>query len=558
MPVWNATYQVRDFVQFVEGFAAEDESGRPIDARKVQPSRWELEAKPGDDVRVRYEVVVNRPGPFDSYAGADYASLNLGQILIYPVEQRRGPFSLRFRHKPRPWWVALTLESQGGRYRAASYDELIDTPVLLADFNETTFTFSGRPIRIVSHGDQTKYDGRELSEVARKVISAASEIMGDVPFPAYLFVYHFIEGPAGGMEYRNGTSIHLPSSCGPCELDVLTAHELFHAWNVKRIRPASLEPIDFTQPNVTPTLWFCEGVTSAYAQYILLKSGLSDESRFLDHVTQLITEYEKRPASRVQTVEESSIETWLERYTDYQRPNRSVSYYLSGEIIGHLMDLTIRHYSANERSLDDVMRVLNQQYAQRGRFFKDASAIERLASESAGRDLTEEFAEWLRAPGPFRWDRYLAFAGYRLETAHRSKVKLGMTLTADKHDRPTVRSVEAHGVAARAGFEAGDRLVALDGTSLRLPLPEAVKMLGSTPGQFTVEVDRDGHPRQLKVRPLAGDTVSYRIVEDPAASPRQKEVRRGWIERRVAAPMAYPSPSARFDARLGERLGSAR
>jgi len=556
MPIWNATYQVRDFVQFVEGFTVEDEGGQPVEARKVLPSRWRLEVKSGAEVRVRYEVLANRPGPFDSYAGADYASLNLGQILIYPVGQRRGPFSLRFRHKPRAWRAALALASHGGRYRAASYDELIDTPVLLAEFNETTFTHSGRPIRIVSHGDQSKYDGRELSDVARKVIAAATEIMGDVPFPSYLFVYHFIEGPAGGMEYRNGTSIHLPASCGTCELAPLTAHELFHAWNVKRIRPASLEPVDFTQPNVTPTLWFSEGVTSAYAQYILLKSGLTDESHFLDHVTRLITEYERRPASRAQTVEEASIETWLERYADYQRPERSVSYYLSGEIVGHLMDLTIRHYSDNKRSLDDVMRALNEQYAQRGRFFEDASAIQRLASEAAGRDLSEEFSEWLRTPGPFRWDRYLAFAGYRLETSHLGEVELGMSLTADEDKRVKVRSVEADGVAARAGFQAGDHLLALDGGPLTLSVPEAVKMLGSAPGQFTVEVDRDGHPRQLKVRPLPGDTVSYRIVEDPAASPRQKELRGGWIERRVAREMPYPSPSARLGTGLGAGLGT--
>ena len=546
MPVWSATYQVRDFVQFVEGFSIEDKAGAAVEVRKVRPSRWKLNTEPGAEIRVRYDVLANRPGPFDSYVGADYASLNLGQVLVYPVEERRGPFSLRFRHKPRPWRAALTLASRGGRYHAASYDELIDTPVLVGEFDETAFTYSGRPIRIVSHGDRNKYDLRELSQVARKVISAATEIMDDVPFPSYLFVYHFVEGPAGGMEYRNGTSIYLPSSCGTCKLEALTAHELFHAWNVKRIRPASLEPIDFTQPNVTPTLWFSEGVTSAYAQYILLKGGLTDEPDFLEHVAKLITEYEKRPASRTQSVEEASIETWLERYSDYRRPERSVSYYLSGEIVGHLMDLTIRHYSANKRSLDDVMRALNEEYAQRGRFFEDAAAIERLASEAAGRDLAEDFTEWLRTPGPFHWDRYLAFAGYRLEADHQNKVELGMNLAADNENRPKVRSVEANGLAARAGFRAGDRLLALDGEPLDVPVRQAARMLGSTRGPFKVEVDRDGRRRHIEIRPLPGDTVKYRIVEDPAASPLQKAVRRGWINRTVREETPPASPSARL------------
>ena len=546
MPVWNATYQVRDFVRFVEGLSVGDQDGAPIAVQRIRPSRWRVRAEPDTEVRVRYEVLVNRPGPFGSYAGEDYASLNLAQILIYPVGQRGAPFSLRFRHKPRRWRAALTLESRGGRFRAASYDELIDTPVLLAEFDETAFTYSGRSIRIVSHGDKGKYNPRELSGIARKVVSTASEIMADVPFLSYLFVYHFIEGPAGGMEYSNGTSIHLPASCGTCSLEELTAHEFFHTWNVKRIRPRSLEPVDFTRPNVTPTLWFSEGVTSAYAQYILLKSGLTTESEFLDRLSNLITEYAKRPASRSQSVEEASIEAWLERYEDYRRPERSVSYYLSGELVGHLMDLTIRHYTANERSLDDVMRSLNERYAKRGRFFEDAEAIEQLASEAAGRDLSDEFQEWIRTPGPFRWNHYLSYAGYRIETSHREQVDLGLVLEPDAQDHARVASVAPEGLAARAGFQPGDQLMALNGKPLPAPVRDVVRMLGNASGHFTVKVDREGRGHHLKVQPSAGDTVEYRIVEDRMASPLQRAIRKGWIERTVREPSPKVNPSARL------------
>ena len=352
MPVWNATYQVRDFVQYVEGFRVMGKADGAISTKKLTPSRWRVNNTERGPIRVRYKVRATRPGPFGAYAGKDYVSLNLAQVLVYPVSYRRAPFSLRFRNEPRGWRTALALDSHGGRFRAASYDELIDTPVLLGDFEDTKFSYSGRPIRVVAHGGKGSYDIGELAETARVIVETASNTMNDVPFLSYLFVYHFNEGPGGGMEYRNGTSIQIPPSCTSCDPKALTAHELFHAWNVKRIRPQSLEPIDFTKPNRTPSLWFAEGVTSAYAQYILLKSGISGESRFLDHFSKLITRYERTPAGRSQSVEEASVEAWLERYSDYRRPDRSVSYYLSGEIVGHLLgshDSPLQRQSAQPR-----------------------------------------------------------------------------------------------------------------------------------------------------------------------------------------------------------------
>jgi len=544
MPVWNATYQVRDFVQFVEGFRVSGHADQGISARKLTPSRWRVNSVDPGPIWVRYDVRANRPGPFGAYAGKDYVSLNLAQVLMYPVSQRRAPFSLRFRHEPRGWRMALTLESHGGRFRAPSYDELVDTPVLLGDFDDTKFTYAGRPIRIVAHGGKAAYDVNELAKTARTIVESAAAIMDDVPFPSYLFVYHFNEGPGGGMEYRNGTSIQLPPSCTACDPKSLTAHELFHAWNVKRIRPQSLEPIDFTKPNPTPSLWFAEGVTSAYAQYILLKGGLVGESRFLERLSKLITRYEHAPAGRSQSVEEASVEAWLERYPDYRRPDRSVSYYLSGEIVGHLLDLTIRHYSGNRRSLDNVMRALNERYAKRGRYY-EPEAIEQLASDAAGRDLSAEFDEWIRTPGPFEWDRCLEYAGYRLEMKQREKVELGLSLRRAANDRAEVASVEPGGLAARAGFRPGDQLLALDDKPLRVPAKKAADLLGRSSGPFTVEVERKSGRLNLTVKPLMGDTVVYRIVDARTVSPLQRAVRRGWLERTVIEDAVGAAPSAR-------------
>ena len=546
MPVWSATYQVRDFAQHVYDFSAETRDGQPISSRKLNPSRWSLGTEDGEPVRVTYRVLANRPGPFGAFAGREYAALNLAQVLIYPVENRQKPFTLRFTHKPRRWKVAMELPQRGGRFEAPSYDRLIDTPVHLADFRETTFHHWGRRIRLAAHGDPDAYDLDALKTMAESIVAEATAIMEEAPFPSYTFVYRFSDDPGGGMEYRNGAGIFVPKPCLGCDVSALTAHELFHLWNVKRIRPQSLEPVDFTRPNYSPSLWFSEGVTSAYAQYLRLQSGLLDPDSFLKHVSRLIGDLERRPATRAQSAEESSIDAWLERYPGYGDPNRSVSYYLKGELIGYLLDLTIRYRTANERSLDDMMRFLNREYAQQGRHFDDTEGLEEAASRTAGADLSTEFDLLVRSARPIPWERYLAFAGLRLSSDPRPSVDVGLSLSNPPGLGIVVASVEAGGPAEKAGFEVGDRLLRVNGRPASGAVETLLDAFEEAAGRAVrVRVHRDGSHRVLKVRPKRKGEDVYQIVELPGASEQQRAVRDGWLRRGpVAEPMSSSATSA--------------
>ena len=160
-------------------------------------------------------------------------------------------------------------------------------------------------------------------------------------------------------------------------LESVAAHEFFHAWNVKRIRPQSLEPVDYINGNDTRDLWLCEGVTNTYAQLALLRAGLIDRDTFYARVAGAIQVLQSRSARRFQSAETSGREAWLEKYSDYNRSERSISYYNKGELLGYLLDLGIRHASHNQAGLDDVMRRLNQDFARRGRFYTlaDLAAI---------------------------------------------------------------------------------------------------------------------------------------------------------------------------------------
>ena len=534
MPVWSATYQVRDFAKFVQEFRATGASKQPLDVTKVNPSRWRIRTQPGQSIKVRYRILADRPGPFGAYADAHHVCLNLAQVLAYPVENRGAPFTLRFRNVPTGWKTALALPVKNGRYHAPSYDRLIDTPAHLSDFDEAEFSHAGRTVRVVAHPRGGDFSLRLLKQTAQKVVSTATALMDDVPFDSYTFVYHFLDIDGGGMEYRNGTSIWGPSKCSDCRMSSLTAHEFFHLWNVKRIRPRSLEPIDFARPNFTPSLWFAEGVTSTYAEYIQLRAGLTSEADFIGRLGRLITDFETRPARATQSAEESSIDAWLERYPAYGREDRSFSYYMKGELIGFLLDLTIRHKTLNRRSLDEVMRALNREFARKGRTYQDTDDIERISSRVAGNDLAQEFRRLVRMAEPIEWDHYLGLAGYRLDITERARLGAGVTLSDPPGLGVVVSGIEPGGPGEAAGFRRGDRVYRVDHRRITSGAPEVEKRLTrGTSRKVAIAIERDGEPMTLELRPREVIEKVYQIVELENPTKLKLTVRRGWLEGRT-------------------------
>ena len=534
LPVWNAVYQVRDFAQHVVGFEAHTSVGAAVPTRKRNPSLWRLTVSAGERVQVRYRVRADRPGPFGAFADSEHVCLNLAQVLAYPLDARGHRFTLGLRNVPPRWKVGLELPTSNGGYYAPSYDRLVDTPFHLSDSKETNFEHQGRRIRILAHPGGGDYNLGSLKQTIKKILATTTELMGDVPFPAYTFVYHFSDDPGGGMEYRNGTSIYGPRQCGECDMSGLTAHEFFHVWNIKRIRPQSLQPVDFTQPNYSPSLWFSEGVTSAYAEYIRLQSGLRTAADFLGRLGRLITNHERRPASRTQSAEQSSIEAWLERHPAYGRSDRSISYYLKGEIIAHLLDLSIRHSTENRRSLDDVMRQLNQEYAQKGRYFNDTETLESIADEVAARDLPGVFDELVRTASKIPWNRYFGYAGYELSKTKESRLHLGMSLSNPPGLGIVVTDVQPTGPAATAGFQLGDRLVTISGRRVTGGPDEATRQINlHQQNRVQVGVERAGVPLVLSVKPRKLSQSVYRLTDLESPTRRQLAIRRGWLERRT-------------------------
>lgn len=538
LPAWSATYQIRNFAQYVGPVRAETGDGERLALRKTGPSRWRIASGPAGAVRLSYDVRADRDGPFGSQAGADRVNVNLAQVLLYAEAQRDKPAYLRFANLPKGFREALALQRWGDDYEAASYDRLVDTPVLLADFREDVFDIAGKPIRVVVHGPGSGQRIGALRGTARRIVKAAVELMGADSFDGYTFVYVFAHAPGGGMEYRDGTLIFGPPDCTACGMDELTAHEFFHRWNVKRIRAASMEPVDYSRPVPSPSLWFAEGVSSTYARYLMAAAGVTTDRDMLARLEERINQYESLPARLTQSAEESSIDAWLEGDPSYHRPDRSVSYYLQGELIGYLLDLEIRGRTENRRSLDDVLRHLNHDYAQKGRLFEDTEALIEIASDVAGSDMTAVFDELVRTAAPIDWDHYLGRAGLHLERISRTGRDSGMSLAGPPGQGVLVAVLKPGGDAEKAGIQVGDRLIEIDGQRV-IGSAEAVsaQLIGED-GPRTVTVDREGAKITLRLRVQEKPETVRRVVSLARITPLEQLVRDGWLKRETVASSA--------------------
>jgi len=424
MPAWDGLYQIRDFAHHVTEIRASDAAGRYVPVIRVDKQTWRIEGS--GEVRVQYAAYWDETGPFGTQLDGEHAFLNLGMVLCYVADRLAEDAVVRFEDVPQGWRVAVQLPQAGGAdagdtaYAAGDYDSLVDAPVEIGRFEEVQFRAGGRPIRAVIHGDSV--ERTRLVNTLAAIVDYQTGLMGEAPFEEYLFLFHVGRRfGGGGMEHRNSTAISAGSGT---MLANVSAHEFFHLWNVKRIRPQSLEPVDRTREMWTPALWFAEGVTSTYASYTLIRTGLWSKREFFDDLGEQINTLQKRPARRWQSAEESSLTTWLDKYPLYQRSEYSISYYNKGQLLGVGLDLVLRDATDNRASLDDVLRRLNREYAQRGRFYPDNAGIQAAAEEvlrearpEARVDLADFFRRYAAGTDELPFAEWLSIAGLALRVS---------------------------------------------------------------------------------------------------------------------------------------------
>ena len=545
MATWiPGSYLIRELARNVVGVTARG-GFRELPVVKVDKNTWRVTTKGQRRIFVRYKLYAYEPTHRTSYVDNDMAMLNGASLFMYPVGMQDRE-SVVVINKPRSWKKVNTalpgVGSSSPVYRAANFDMLVDSPIILGNHTVLEFNLSGVPHRYAISG-RGNYDAEQLVTDSKKIFSEIHALFGSIPYQDYTVFLNLrdVHGKRNGLEHLNST--HLVASRWTFSPEQeyrkyleLLSHEVFHAYNVKRIRPAALGPFDYDRENYTTLLWVAEGLTSYYDRLFLRRANLLSVDDYLDLIAADILDIESTPGRLEQSLQAASFDTWIEYYRqDENTPNTAISYYTKGSLVGLALDLAIRSSTEGERTLDDVFRALWQDFQNTGAGY--THEIFRAWCDSiAGRPLDDVF-QYVTTTSEIDWAPILEPFGLMLIRGYSSpadSAKAFYGLETDTTDatsnRLAISRVDHASPAARAGLSVHDELIAIDG--FRLLGKSAHKILNSmrTGREVEVIVNRNGQIKRLTVRPEAQPYDQLSIVKLAPPTDEQERLYTGWLQ----------------------------
>lgn len=538
MAAWTpGSYKVRDFARHVQDLSVVDERGRKLAVEKTDKQTWRIGAASRSGVIVRYRVYANELGVRTSVLDDRHAHLNGASLFLYVQDWTSAPVEVVVE-PPRGWRIAAALESRGkGRFVAPDFDTLVDGPLELGDFDEAHFRERGVPHRVVVSG-VGRVKAVDLVPDLQKIVRAGAALFGGLPYKDYTFFINLASENGGGLEHKSSCSLIVARDAfAPREryLDflLLAAHEHFHTWNVKRLRPEALGPFDYRGERYTRMLWVAEGFTSYYEKLLLRRARLASEEEVLGLFAEKIRALKETPGRLVQSVSEASFDAWIKYYQPNENsPNATVSYYHKGQLVGLLLDLEIRRRTRGRRSLDDVMQRLYTSYSG-ARGFPDA-ALRDTAEAVAGGSLAGFFADYVDGVAELDFGAALS--------------AIGLQIVADDDDPPTaelgvmlerrgsaaiIATVLSGGPAAKAGLDARDELVAVDGVRVDREKLERLLAARRPAERVEVTVFRADLLRQFHVVLGRKGPRKLRIVPKKTAPRAQRTLYERWLGAKV-------------------------
>lgn len=547
MPAWApGAYRINDYAEMVQNFRAESAEGRALAWRKTDKQTWRIEAGSAKSVSVRYKLFGNTMANDWVQYNGEHAFIGGPAAWMYLVGGKERQVRLKIE-TPQGWRVATGMARTGdATYTAPDYDTFADCPIEISDFAEETFQQAGTTYHVAVHdGMGRKSFSRFTRDVKRltEVIPAMYPTQGGraALFTDYWFLIHVWPANAAGLEHSNSTSILLsndwdstrPAARYGTEYDLklfVTAHEFYHAWNVKRLRPKPLGPFDYSREAYTTSLWHAEGVTSYYGQLLLVRAGLLKPEQYLDSIGELMTAYEQQPGRGERSLAQTSWDTWFERRATVETnlSNTTYSYYDGGQVVAHLLDFAIRQATGNRKSLDDWMRLLYEHHALPKPGFEPEDLV-RAASEVAGKDLSDFFRRYVDGKEPLPYEEYFGYAGIRVEKATPRAGWLGLALRLGVSGHGEIASITPGSPAELIGLSQGDLITALDGREMAaLPLYEALE--GKKPGETVrLMVNRRGRELEFNVQLGTSPYFQYRLTPMERMSDLQQVMHRSWL-----------------------------
>jgi predicted metalloprotease with PDZ domain len=474
MAVWTpGSYLVREYQRHVEGVTAEA-GGTPVAIGKSRKNRWRITTGGAPAVTVRYRVYSREMTVRNNWVDAGFAMLNGAPTFLTLVERGQRPHEVRLELPPTWKGTATALMPITGTahaYRAEDFDTLVDSPIIAGNPVTRTFTVDGRTHVLVLEGDPSLFDADRAAADTQRIVEAGRRAMGPLLYPHYYFLNMVVEA-GGGLEHKNSFltmsgryTTRTPRSY--MNWLSLVAHEYFHNWNVKRLRPVELGPFDYETENYVKTLWVAEGFTDYYADVLVRRAGLSTLDEYFDALSGQIEAVQTRPGRLVTAVEMASYDTWIKQYRpDENTSNTTIDYYPKGAVIAFLLDAKIRKASGGTKTLDDAMQVALQRHG--GAKGYTPQQFYQVMAEVAGIDLKGFFAKAVESTDELDYAEALDYYGLRFRPVdpRSARAFLGATTRVD-NGRLVVTSVRRDTPAYAAGLNTDDEILAIDGVRVR-------------------------------------------------------------------------------------------
>lgn len=473
LPVWTpGSYLVREFSKNLNQVRAIDAQGKELTVKKKAKNAWEVQCNGTASYTVFYEVYAFELSVRTPFLDNTHGFVAGAGVFMYTEETRNQLGVLKIYPHASFKKVSTALapadfKSEPGcqSFVFKDYDQLVDSPIEIGNQQEFSFMAAGVRHRVAMYGE-ANYNTTDLQRDMAKVVESATAVFGSNPNQDYLFIVHNVTDGQGGLEHLNSCvlSVSRWSYTGSNYLGFinLVAHEYFHLWNVKRIRPIELGPFNYDQECYTSLLWVMEGITSYYDELLLLRAGFYTKADFLNKLQSQINYVEGSPGSRVQPVAHASFDAWIKAYRPNENSaNTTMTYYSRGAVIGAVLDAYLIQRSKGKQSLDGFMQLLYQKYALDLKRGFSETEFEQELSNYCGEDMHAFFTQYVNGTAIIPYQKYFEPMGLKVTDQTSTLTNFGAAL--EPGEVLKVRTVRSGSAAEDAGISVGDEILACDG-----------------------------------------------------------------------------------------------
>lgn len=538
MPVWApGSYLVREFARNVEGVSATNAKKESLFCEKINKNTWRVNAGKNTDVVFQYRVYAFELTVRTSFIDDAHAYLNGSSIFMYAEGLKEAPIQLKITPDANWKKISCSLAKSGANpfeLTAPNYDMLADAPIEIGNQDIISFEVLGIPHEVAMVG-QGNYDSEKIKKDFTKIIEEEKSVFGTHPCKNYVFIVHNVNAGGGGLEHLNSTTLQMQRNAYAAEATYngflsLVAHEYFHLWNVKRLRPIALGPFNYDEENYTRMLWVAEGFTAFYDNWIVRRTKHLTAEKYLEIIANEFTALANLPGAKVQSLSESSFDAWIKFYRRNENSgNNQVSYYDKGSVIALMLNLAIIKNSNGTQSIDDVMKYM---YAKcedgKSAGYTDEefkSALEKYT----GQNLDSFYANYIDGLTPIDFTAIAATAGLKITdlNAGKNEIYLGIN-TSNVSGKLIVTAISNVSAAYAAGLNVNDEIIAVD----NYRTDDMIKSTANKKPGDTIDllVARDGLIKKISFSLTKSNNVKFKLEKLTEQTPAQETIFNAWIK----------------------------